>query len=91
MVAATVGSNIVLGHHFYVETSRRNIREDFATVPLGASGASDFWLAAEASCDGRNCLDLPSRSKLAGLPGRVALRTMGLLGTGNSFFMEGPD
>eukprot|EP00435_Cladocopium_sp_Y103_P051899 s564_g16.t1 len=36
-----------------------------------------------------NCLDLTSRSKLAGLPARVALRTMGLLGTGYSFFMEG--
>jgi len=34
-------------------------------------------------------LDLTSRSKLAGLPARVALRTMGLLGTGYSFFMEG--
>lgn len=37
----------------------------------------------------RNCLDLSSRSRLGNLPARVALRTMGLLGTGNSFFMEG--
>ncbi|CAK9080885.1 unnamed protein product [Durusdinium trenchii] len=36
-----------------------------------------------------NCLDLSSRSRLGNLPARVALRTMGLLGTGNSFFMEG--
>ncbi|CAE7461726.1 unnamed protein product [Symbiodinium natans] len=36
-----------------------------------------------------NCLDLNSRNHLQSLPSRVALRSMGLLGCGNSFYMEG--
>ncbi|CAE7835784.1 unnamed protein product [Symbiodinium sp. KB8] len=36
-----------------------------------------------------NCLDLNSRNHLQSLPSRVALRSMGLLGCGNTFYMEG--